>query len=124
MRRIPLLRVGKKKTGSVSIKDGEFKMVVKERARLLGVVTTFFAAVIFICMILFPYVVAFLALVWVVTTALMSGVLDVTVWGGNKIVNGVKWIGKWCIKQPIEDFRYGRRKRKDYESTRRYGSPD
>lgn len=122
MVRIPLLRIGRKKSGSVSIRDGEFKMVVKERARLIGVVTTFFAALFIIALAIFPYIAAGVALIWVITTALMSGLLDATVWGGNKIVSGVKWVGKWMIKQPIEDFKYGRRKRKDHEHTKTYGS--
>ena len=39
------LRIGRKKTGKVSIQDGEFKMIVKERARLIGFVTTAFVVV-------------------------------------------------------------------------------
>lgn len=122
MPKIPLLRIGRKKTGSVSIRDGEFKMVVKERARLIGVITAFFTVIIVICMFIFPYVVIFLGLIWLITTTLMSGLLDALVWGGNKIVSGVKWTGKWCIKQPMEDFRYGRQKRKHLERSKTYGS--
>lgn len=122
MVKVPLLRIGRKKTGSVSIKDGEFKMVVKERARLIGVVTAFFAVIIVICVFLFPYVIVFLGFVWLITTALMSGLLDALVWGGGKITGGVKWVGKWCIKQPIRDYRYGRRKRKELEDTKTYGT--
>lgn len=123
MPKFPFLRIGRKKTGSVSIKDGEFKMVVKERARLIGVVTAFFAVIIVIAVFLFPYVIVFLGLVWLITTTLMSGLLDALVWGGNRIVGGVKWVGKWCIKQPIEDYRFGRQKRKGFEQTKTYG-PD
>lgn len=122
MVKIPLLRIGRKKTGSVSIRDGEFKMVVKERARLIGMVTAFFTVLFVIALSIFPYIAAGIALIWVITTALMSGLLDTTVWGGNKIVSGVRWVGKWMIKQPIEDFKHGRRKRKDYERTKTYGS--
>lgn len=124
MPKIPFLRIGRKKTGSVSIRDGEFKMVVKERARLIGVVTAFFTAIVVIALVLFPYIIGFMILIWAITTALMSGLLDIVVYGGNKMIIGIKWIGKWCIKQPIGDFRYGRQKRKDYERTRVYGSPD
>lgn len=122
MVKLSLLRIGKKKTGKVSIKDGEFKMVVKERARLIGVITAFFITIGIIAMAVFPYVVGILALTWLITTTLMSGLLDAFVWSGNKIVSGVKWTGKWCIKQPIGDFRYGRQKRKHLELKKTYGS--
>ncbi len=122
MVKLSLLRIGRKKTGKVSIRDGEFKMVVKERARLIGVVTAFLITIGIIAMAVFPYVVGILALIWLITTALMSGLLDAFVWGGNKIVSGFKWTGKWCIKQPIGDFRYGRERRKHYEHSKTYGS--
>ena len=120
MVKFPFLRIGKKKTGSVSIKDGEFKMVVKERARLIGLITAFFAAIIFIMAFVAPYIVALLGLIWIITTTLMSGLLDIAVYVGNWMKNRVWWVGKWVIKQPVLDWRYGRKKRKELEDSKVY----
>ena len=115
-----LPRLGKKKTGEVSIQDGKWKMEVKERFRLLGFVTGVFILIIAVAVIFFPYVVAALGLFYLIITVFMSGILDFMNWGRKKIWNGVKWVGKWCIKQPFLDFRYGRKKRKQMEDSKVY----
>lgn len=121
MVKVPILRIGRKKTGKVSIKDGEFKMVIKERARLIGVITTFFTLLIIIIGFIVPAFIAGVALIWLITTVLMGGLLDSIVWTGRKITDFIGWVGKWCIRQPLDDFRYGRRKRKEFEASKTYG---
>lgn len=120
MVKIPLPRIGRRKTGKVSIHDGEFKMVIKERARLIGVVTTFFMGLGVIIAFIAPYLLLVMGGLWIFTTILMSGLLDTIVWSGRKITDFIRWTGKWCIKQPINDFRYGRKKRKQLEDKRTY----
>lgn len=114
------LRIGRKKTGKVSIKDGEFKMVVKERARLIGIVTTAFFVVGIILAIVASQFVALIAFIWLVTTFLLGGLLDIANYMGSWVKNRVFWVGKWVIKQPILDLRYGRKKRKELEDNKVY----
>ena len=114
------LRIGRKKSGKVSIADGEFKMVVKERARLIGVVSAFFITIGIIIAIVAPYLIIVWAAIYGFTATLMSGLLDIIIWSGNWIKNRVFWVGTWVIRQPIDDYRYGRKKRKELEDKKVY----
>ena len=115
-------RLGKKKTGKVSIKEGQFKIEVKERFRILGLFTAAISILLIVAMFLFPYVIAFLGLIWLTGTVLMSGLFDMINYARLKVWNGIKWVFRWCIKQPFLDYRYGRKKRKEMEDSRVYAT--
>ena len=114
-------RFSKKETGQISVKDGKWKMEVKERFRLIGIVTAAFSAVIVLLLIFFPYLVAAVVLIYAMTIGFLSGTLDAIQWTGRKIRSGIGWTVQWGIKQPFLDFRYGRKKRKELEATKVYG---
>ena len=113
-------RFSKKETGQISVKDGKWKMEVKERFRLIGIITAAFTAIFIIAAIFFPYFVAAIVAIYAITTGLLAGVLDGLQWTGRRLVDSGKWAFQWGIRQPINDFKYGRRKRKELEDTRTY----
>ncbi len=113
-------RLSKKKTGEVTVSDGTWRMEVKERFRIIGLFTTAVMIVGFIVAFVAPYVLGFLALLWFIGTTLLSGLLDALNWARLQIWNRMKWTGRWCIKQPFLDFKYGRKKRKELEDRRTY----
>jgi len=119
VRKFPF-RLSKKETGQVSIQDGKWKIEVKERFRLIGIVTAAFSVVVMILLIFFPYLVAAVILIYAMTIGFLSGVLDATQWTGRKVRSGIGWTVQWAIKQPFLDFRYGRKKRKQMEDSRTY----
>lgn len=102
-------RFSKKKNGSVTVSEGQWKIEVKERFRIIGILTSIFVFLGIIIAILAPYVLGLLALMWLISTTFLSGLLDI-----------LKWVTTWCIKQPFLDFRYGRKKRKELEDKRTY----
>lgn len=113
-------RLSKKETGSVSIQDGKWKMEVKERFRLIGIVTAAFTAIFIIAAIFVPYIAAFVITIYVITTGLLAGVMDGLQYTGRKLVDSGKYVFQWGIKQPFNDFKYGRKKRKELEDKRTY----
>ena len=95
-------------------------MIVKERARLIGFVTTAFVVVGIIIAILASQFLAILGLIWLISTALLSGLLDAITYVGKRIFNAGAWTWTWGVKQPLLDFRYGRKKRKELEDKKVY----
>jgi len=113
-------RFSRKETGQVNVKDGKWKIEVKERFRLIGIITAAFTAIFILVAIFLTQLVATIAIIYVITVSLLSGVLDGLQWTGRKLVDGSKWGFQWGIKQPFNDFRYGRKKRKEMEDSRTY----
>lgn len=118
-------RISKKKSGQVTVKDGQWKMEVKERFRLLGIFTAVFvlgiAFLFFVLPLLFSLMIGLLALLYMTSSLVIMKIHNFIRWTGSKIINTAKWTGKWCFWQPVEDFRFGRRKRKEFERSRVYG---
>ena len=113
-------RLSKKKTGTMTVQDGKFKMEVKERFRILGLITAVFMFIGLIVAFVFPYILGLIGLIYLVTTSFLAGFLDFLVYLGNWSKRRILWVGKWCIKQPIDDYRYGRKKRKELEDSKVY----
>lgn len=125
MVRIGPLRLGKKRTGEFSVKDGKFKMEVKEKFRVWSVFTS---AILFVLMMvafigpgLLYLTVYFLGMSWIIGSSLIWKIQDWARTIGNKVVSGATWVGSWVIKQPINDYKYGRSKRKEFERSKVYG---
>lgn len=114
------LGLGKKKTGQMEVKDGKFKMEVKERFRIWGLITGVFVFIIAVLTFIFPYIVGLMLLIWLITTSFVMGLLDACVFIGSWFKRRVQWVVKWCIKQPIDDYRYGRKKRKQLADSKVY----
>lgn len=122
MVRKPFPRLSKKKTGEVSIKDGVFKMEVKERWRFWVVIFTFFGIIFLAVAWLLPWLMLGLTWVYIIIVGVWTRFWRGIAWLKNKTVDGIKWTGTWCVVQPVRDFRYGRKKRKELEDRRTYAT--
>lgn len=116
----PLPRLSKKKTGEMSLKDGKFKLEMKERWRFWTTVATFFGFVFIIVVLIIPWIIAGLAMTYAVMFIIYTKAWRTITYVKQKVISGVKWVGKWLILQPIADFRYGRKRRKEMEESKVY----
>lgn len=115
------LRLSKKKDGKVTIRDGVFKIEVKERWRMWAAIFTFFGFIFLVLAFILPALIGLVMLVYIVMTAIATRIWRAVQWIWNKVWGGLSWVGMWCIKQPINDYRHGRHKRKDFERSKTYG---
>ena len=121
MGKVPFTRLSKKKSGTMAVQDGKFKMEVKERWRFWSAVFTFFTVIFIVVALLIPAIITILAAIYFIMTIIWTRSWRLVKFLTRKIVNGTKYLFNICISLPIQDYRYGRHKRKDFERSKVYG---